>query len=470
MAAWGKIQDVAIGRAFDAAGLLGRFLAWVTLPQASHGPGWYLIDDQSTLPTDPYVVVATAPLPWAFPAWPKILKVQLLTATAATVEVSPLYFYDVATKAQARWTYARLHTLDAAGFPFWYRGGPEALAAITFPGGDATPSWFLYDDLGANDNECESQSHSGTSVDSAYIESGDSGNLISGWDNLSGLDSTTTDANGNIYLSIVFVSGANYRFDLFRDSGRTQRVGFTGNFTGTTTGARSFTADTTYSHGVTGTLSNIATVSANTSISCRTRFLTLQGGEGANITVGRYYFLVDFSAYTMRISFSKVRAKTGDLIEFEDLRSGLAFGLGTFVSPYPLRHYFHANRNQTTAVLTNWGFSLPFLGKRNSEYPATMTGWNSGSADISTAIVNRLSPDLYGKYRVTRGLIYENLDHTGSPAGLVSVWGYPKNGVYGSSSFITLLNSGRSEDGIDYLAVHIWASGYLMIRDSESAS
>lgn len=468
--AWGIITSAANGRGFDAEGLLGRIAANVVLSPSSHGQGWYLIDDQSGLPTDPYIIIASKAQPWVHTSWPKILKITLVTSIAGYVQVAPLYFYNTSTKAYIYWSYAYLRTVDAGYFNFWLRGGETGLFAHTWPGGDANPSWCGISDLQPNDNEYEPQSHSGTSIDGAYEVTGDPTGIIGGWYGLVGLTASTTDADGNIYLSIINTSGANYRLDLFRDTARLERVGYSNTFTGSTTGARSFTADTTHSAGVTGTLSNLLALSPNTSISCRTRSLILQAGEGANITVGRYYFLMQLDHLTsVRISFSKVLAKYGDRIVFDYVRSGMAFGAGTFVSPQPLRHYFWGSRIYTTGESAR--LCLPVLGKQGVEYVSAINagfGVPNNNCLFPTNFIDRVSPDLYGSYRVSHGIVYENQDQNQQSSGLVSCWGSLKNLGYGSGTGITIMSNGRDEAGIDYVACHPSGSGFLMVRDTET--
>jgi hypothetical protein len=468
--AWGIVTGTANGRGFDAEGLLGRIAASVVLPASSHGQGWHLIDDQSGLATNPYIVIANKPLPWVHSAWPKILKIVLPTSTPGYVYAMPLYSYNVTTKYAPYWSYSYLKTVDAGYFNFWLRGGETGMFFHTWPGGETNPFWCGLSDLQPNNNEYEDQSHSGTSIDGAFEVTGDPTSIISGWDGLIGLTSSTTDTNGNIYLSIINTSGANYRLDLFRDAARLERVGFSTTFTGSTTGVRTFTADTTYSAGVTGNLSNLLSLSPNTGIACRTRSLILQSGEGANITVGKYYFLMQLDHLTsVRISFSKVIAKYGDRIVFDRVRSGMPFTSGTYVSPQPLRHYFWGTRIYTTAGGTY--LCLPLLGKQGSEYVSSVSTTNlvpRHNYEFPESFIGRVSPDLYGRYRISHGIVYEGLDESNQSTGLVSCWGSLKNLGFGSSAGITIMSNGRSEAGVDYLACHPLNTGFLMVRDTET--
>lgn len=44
---------------FSGNGILKNFKDWVVKTPANGGPGWYIIDDQSSLGTDPYIVICT---------------------------------------------------------------------------------------------------------------------------------------------------------------------------------------------------------------------------------------------------------------------------------------------------------------------------------------------------------------------------------------------------------------------------
>lgn len=467
--AWGISTGNAVGRGFDAAGLCGLIMAWAALPQASHGPAWVIIDDQSALGTDPYIIIADRSLPWTHSAWPKIIRIVLPTAVPGFIQFTSYYTWDPSTHTGVVHFYSYIHTLDSAGFPYWLRGGEDGLHIAAWPGGDTAPSFGMIDAFDGDANELEAQTHSGTAVSPLYLESGDGGGLISGWHNLVGLSATTTDANGNIHLSIINTTGVTFRLDIFRDAARTERVAFSSTFTNAATGAKSFTADTTYSAGLTGNLTTNATVSANTSISCRCLRMALGSGEGANITVNKPYYIIDFSGNTVRVSYSIVTAKVGDIIQLDGIRSGLDFSAGSFISPYPFRWYCMGDRGFQTGQNKVITLTLQSLRGHETNTSFDQSRWRSQIA-YDTNGVELSSPDDEAIYRISRGSLRELYNNTANNTntGMNRIYGRPRNMVYGSASLVTIMSNGRRSAGVDYLAFSVSGLGYQMIRDTES--
>lgn len=95
------------------------------------------------------------------------------------------------------------------------------------------------------------------------LEAGDSGNLLSGYSNITGIDVTVnTDAENKLYFTVVDDGGGNYHVDIYKDSGTTQLVGHTASYSGT--GAQSVVADN--ASGLGGTIT-VDTLGAGTGIS-----------------------------------------------------------------------------------------------------------------------------------------------------------------------------------------------------------
>jgi len=105
--------------------------------------------------------------------------------------------------------------------------------------------------------------------DTTPAETGDSGNLLSGYSNITGIVSgVNTDSENKLYFTVVDDGGGNYHVNIYKDSGTTQLVGHTASYSGT--GAQTVVADN--SSGLGGTI----TVD------------TLGAGSGIVVTFGTY--------------------------------------------------------------------------------------------------------------------------------------------------------------------------------------
>lgn len=94
-------------------------------------------------------------------------------------------------------------------------------------------------------------------------ELGDNNNQLSGYENITGVSDSNSDADHRLHFSIVDVGGGTYRVDIYQDSARTAQVGHTANYTGT--GVSSITEDN--SSGLGGTITVDSVVGADTDIS-----------------------------------------------------------------------------------------------------------------------------------------------------------------------------------------------------------
>lgn len=152
------------GRGFSGAdpnGFLAKFVTWVVKPIGSGGPGWFIIDDQSALGTDPYIVVSdvAAPVVNDYNTGqsgnaPKFLRLTLETAQPGRVYMRPYLWWDaVSHTGQARWFNGFVATLDDSDFVYDFRGGQECLIIQSRVGTD----WdnFVLDDFLGDPNLLE---------------------------------------------------------------------------------------------------------------------------------------------------------------------------------------------------------------------------------------------------------------------------------------------------------------------------
>jgi len=130
-------SGICSGRSFSASGFMGKFKTWVVKTPASGGPGWFIIDDQSALGTDPYILISDVAVPTANGynngqngGAQKILKVGYVTANSGQVLFEPYCGYSGGTP-YAPWGYSglygRVDVLDSTDFAYDFRGGSECM-------------------------------------------------------------------------------------------------------------------------------------------------------------------------------------------------------------------------------------------------------------------------------------------------------------------------------------------------------
>lgn len=171
MAGYQIESDICTGRGFagvDADGFLAKFYTWVTKNYASGGPGWYIHDDQSTLGTNPYIVICdtAAPVvndyntgPSGGP--PKFLKIGYVNTEAATIRIQCYMWWDNATQTgYGLWDGHFLRTYDAADFVYAFRGGAECMIIQTRRG--TTWDIFVFDEWEGDTNLVEGTTAIGT--------------------------------------------------------------------------------------------------------------------------------------------------------------------------------------------------------------------------------------------------------------------------------------------------------------------
>jgi hypothetical protein len=189
MAAFQIESDVCHGRGFagaDPDGFLAKLYAWVTLTPASGGPGWYIHDDQSSLGTDPYIVISDASSPSVNSyntgksgGAPKFIRILLPTTTAGHVEINSYLWWDNTTQTgYGLWSGTFLETYDDADFVYDFRGGDECMIIQTRLGTD----WdtFVLDDFVGDSNLLEAATavgvmQSGVSAGSSVVLQLDTG-------------------------------------------------------------------------------------------------------------------------------------------------------------------------------------------------------------------------------------------------------------------------------------------------------
>lgn len=155
MAGYQKESGVCTGRGFAASspnGFLEKFKTWIVKAYAAGGPLWYILDDQSALATNPYIIISDTAAPAANDyntapngGAPKILKVGYVSTEAGYIRVNGYMWWNSATHVgYGLWCGYRLDTYDDADFAYDFRGGEECLIIQTRLG----TSWdsFIIDD------------------------------------------------------------------------------------------------------------------------------------------------------------------------------------------------------------------------------------------------------------------------------------------------------------------------------------
>lgn len=158
------------GRGFstiDANGLCSKFYDWITAPPVSGGPGWYIVDDQSTLLTNPFVVVSdtnpTGLQPNDFSSSPsssppKFLKVGYLTSEGSYIRInSYMWWTGQGGTGYGLWNGFRIRSVDAGEFIYDFRGGAECMQISTITDGGLY--CFLIDEWDGLPSVLEDETH-----------------------------------------------------------------------------------------------------------------------------------------------------------------------------------------------------------------------------------------------------------------------------------------------------------------------
>ncbi len=471
MAAWQKEGGLIIGRGFDAGGFLGKLKAWIVKIPTNGGPGWYIVDDQSALGTNPYIVVSDVNFPYANANKHKIVVFGLPTASAGFVNINCYHFHDTTGHVSSgEWARYQLRTVDAGQFSYDFRGGPEGLC-ISSRNGSTIDNFIIDEWTGPDDTiVLEPTTKTGTLSANSRVETGDNNNQVSNYDLLTGVG-PNLDAVGKLYFSVV-VSGSNSIINIYKDSARLQLIGHTAN--AATIGSVAVTADN--SSGLGGNIRRDAVVANDVDIEVDFS-LVLGAGEGANFTVGNYYFFYDFAASGIRLIYFKVRfINTDSLVPDYIGAASTPLNAGAVVAAYPHRFACLGNYHPSFGTIP-WGF-LPYYSVPGGEYAALAGGIGSSgprAAFIGNGGIAISNPDDLGYYRATELLIYESANGN-SPSGTRNrIYGTFKNVYLGSNTAMQVFTDGRTLDnGLDYFDISHQAilSGNeaWLIRDTTSTS
>lgn len=467
MASWQKEAGSCVGRGFDAGGFLGKLKAWIVKTAINGGPGWFIVDDQSALGVDPYIVVSDKNFPYSNSNKHKILQIKLPTATAGVIYVVGYHFWDATAHSPVNnqlYGYYQLRTVDAGTFSYDFRGGPECIC-ISSRNGSTIDNCLIDEWVGPDDTIIlESESHTGTTTLGTYLEANDNNNQLSGYEKLTGYG-PLLDANGKLYFSITF-STPNIGVNIYKDSARTQLVGHITSANYTPGNTVSITADN--ASGLGGTLRIDAKVANDTDIEVDFT-ITLGSGQGANFTVGNYYFLFNYSSSQVNIAYCKVLAISGDKLIVDWLGANV-MPSGAVIGPYPHRFALLGNNYPQTGAGSLWGF-LPYYSCPASEIP-TSASFQGPQAGINyNNMITIVNPDDLNYYRASELQLYEVSNGPNQSGTKNRVYGVFKNNFYSSTAAMAAFTDGRTLDnGLNYFDLFHSGSFAWIVKDSTSLS
>jgi hypothetical protein len=472
MTAFNVQQAVCTGRGFDAAGLGGKLRTFMVAaplpgPTGGGGPGWYEHDaSQVAAGTDPYVVFCDKNAPGTgVPA--KYVQFLIPTATAGQVRVYFYLYWDAVNHVGLGMYGAHtLPTLDAADFIYDFRGGPEFLMLQTF----TVSTW---DGCFIDEMELDSNLIDSVSATTAVTNFTSADLQFRGLDLTGGSWANALDASGNFYASIVFVNPT-YRVDIYKApaKGAGDLVWRSNTYSPLAAAAnvQTISGAAQNGSGVTFNVYMQGPSAADTTIVFRANQITVGVGEGAQFTVGRYYFIYDFTQRLAVNSFLVV-SKATDVLTIDRLYR--PFPLGAKIGSYP--HPYCVGGSSTTLwnnrtgipyfnVLGTAGNFLNNGGKveiSRFDYLTVGTSWSgSPSTDPSVSpstddnYISRMSPDRRNRWAVQRpGVVEVRPPGESSSASVYSgktAYGKLKNVIAGSSSGMSPNIHGRRLNGIDY--------------------
>ncbi|MEO7957869.1 MAG: hypothetical protein ABIW76_14375 [Fibrobacteria bacterium] len=463
MAAIGIEIGSVTDRSFSSAtGFMKKFKDWVVKTYANHGPLWYIYDDQSAIGTDPYIVISNQASPTAN-SKAVFIQCKMISASERVDFISYLA-WDLSSHTGMICFGAFSCVTTTGTFAYYFRGGPGLISVVSRIGTTVysmrVTTWTgIWDSTYGKGTEPESAS--GALASPAFLET-DSGGYLSGYHNITGY-TANLDASGKLYFNIVNTAGSTFRIDIYSNSARTTLVGHTATFTNTATGAKAITADN--SSGLGGTITTDITVAASTSNDCRFLRLTVGTGEGASFTVGRRYFLCDFSTFgTQRISYVKVTAISGDVLTV-DYVGPRAFAAGSFISPYP--HRWMAAGSHPTASNFGGAFPLgfaaiPYVSSQGAEHTTGASAAQVITLDWMASVLSRVNPDDDNEYPVQ---FYWLVEAAGN-----RLWGYENFTVATGIAGLAVLADRRVLQGVAYLCLGLGGSAATCIIDTESLS
>jgi hypothetical protein len=471
--------DACTGRGYaatDANGYLEKLKSWgIKIPNdgdpANRGPGWYLIDDQAALGTDPYVVFSDQASPTPN-SRARIVQCLLPTVTASMVIFNWFFSWNTTTHVgKGLWSAYNIPTLDSGTFGYDFRGGPEFFWQASYIAGVLV--WGACDTIERIPSLLEPASILSTLQNPFFKVSGNTSGYLSGFENITGITYTSgnTDAGFNLYFSIVSAGGSNFNIVIYIDSARTLQVAHTtSSFLNTATGAKALTTDN--SSGVGGTITVAATVAANTTISCRFLQVEVAAGNGALYTAERNYYLFDATGASVIVSHLMVKAISGDTLTLEKYTAGKAFPTGALIGSYPHDFYTISKRNNQDT--SNGKVArIPYCSAFGSEYAEMhpSSGTSNRRADLGQieSFMFAAVTDQYGNYLMQPGLICEFANSAGSSVMTNRrQYGSPKNFQFTHSTGLSIYSFGRTLNlknflDIEHVTVPInhWGSGEL---------
>ncbi len=433
MAAWQKESGTCTGRLFTGGGFLEKFKTWITKVPVSGGPGWFIVDDQSSSFLNPYIVISDKNFPYTNAAKHKILKVQLVTGVAQRMQVDAFHFWDTVTHGgiAAAWGTRYLRAPDT-GSAYDFRGGPECLC-ITSRDGSQIDTCLLDEWIGPDDTYVlQPESATGTTTLATFIEAGDNNNQVGNYHLLTGY-SGLLDANGKLYFKVT-TSGANSQIDIYKDAALTLLIGHCG--MSSTIGNVGVTEDN--ASGLGGLLQRTSIVANDLDISCDFS-LTFGVGQGSNFTVGQFYFLYHYSATGVTTAYLKVISITGDKIIPSYTGNGV-MPSGAIMSPYPHRFILWGNNSSGTSntIICN----IPYISTSAGEMI------NNNVAPFANTIYGITNPDDRLYYRASEITFYEQ-SGTGRRH-----YGVMKHLYLCSSTAMAVFIDGRTLDnGLNYFYI-----------------
>lgn len=484
-----KSTGIATGRGFDANGLCGRALTFYTAAMGSGGgAGWYLHDDQRALGTNPYIVLCDKNLP-APNVEAQYKQIQIPSATSGQINVRDFVFWDrVNHVGYGQYSFYPIRTLDASDFLYDFRGGDELFMLAT----RATTVWnFAGSDVFQGiDAFVEPRTVRGVLATANY--SGPASSQFWGL-SLAG-QAGAIDGTGKTYITIVLVSGTTYLVRLYNDSGRTNLVAQSGNFSGLA--EISVSLSQVGGSGVSGTI-RLSAITTAGNIDFSVTRLTLQPGEAALFTNGNGYFVNDFSRNRNLTAFLTTSGTSGD-----DLIVGAvyhALNAGAVVEAYQHRYATFGfsdlsdNRFIRSSVpyYSMWSDLVAFYSGatvnpascarflQSDKTPSQVTFSYQVECIQPTwenAALERMNPDYLGRYSDQQIGICEMNAFGGNnnSDGLYGrrLLGFFKNLKVTARSTLAQMSTGMTIEGIDYLYMastgifgNALQTAYVLIRD-----
>lgn len=352
-------SGTVIDRSFNAGGLSKAFKDWVVKTQPNHGPNWFVWDDQSTIGSNPYIIVSNQASPTAnskavFIRW-------LVTSAAERIEMSAYLWWNNSTHVGFGFAETFYITTQTGTFSYYFRGGDYLIAAMTR--------------IGTSISYCRYFEWKGI------------------WDSVNGKGLEPETASG----TVVSVSGNS---------------------------------------------------------------LTLQTGQGANFTVGRWYFVIDFIS-TYKIRYAQVTAISGDVVTFNNLNS-LAFSATSYVSPWPHRWAMIASSAGQVVV---WG-----LGPIQHYRPVSGSEQSTSGNDCSTPydyMVNSISTANPDPTDNTYGAQFPWLSSKSSATG-GRILGEVQDVIIAAANGVAALQDRRTLNGVPYIALSNGNNLVQCLIDQES--